>query len=609
MKTFWKSSLVRLVAVGAMVALLFTSVSPINVSLNNPLTRNQFNLEFGYVRVVSASGTFDYPLTQTGIQNALNALPAVGGKINLMNTNNATITFTGTVARAIPNVIWQGSGTAAVFTNNGVTALFSAGGQTGWVFRDIATDAGGITQSADTVLENVRIGTTLYALKTTGNYPTGRGNALVVAASDASALEKAQADYIVDSAANETGHYQHDDYWINLAINSLGVDGGRVQLTSGNYTTSAPIVLWDNTSKAYSVILAGQGKYVTTIKPISGSTFNAIENLQTDIPAGTGQYREIDDLGINFTSPTAGSGIYASNNSTTQSLFDFAVYRVSVSGAFGYGIYAGGTLVQTWGTRIEDCWVEFSHGVGVHAFSNQAYIAKNFIAYGDNIGLEVTGAHDVVVIGNNVRSNKIHGIYASANTSIIEGNVVYLWGTNGSNYYGIFVSGTNNLVIGNTVTGDFSAATYYGIGLNDNSSGTIISGNTVNRASNSEIILLSGSATTGAVISNNALGNGGSFRIRNLATGSMIIRGNANYVSENSGTANITTGTTAIDVTHGLAAAPIRVFLTPKNNPTNPITYWYAGNFSSTKFTIWSNADPGASGLQFDWRAVIGEGN
>jgi len=88
-----------------------------------------------------------------------------------------------------------------------------------------------------------------------------------------------------------------------------------------------------------------------------------------------------------------------------------------------------------------------------------------------------------------------------------------------------------------------------------------------------------------------------------------IIRNNRGYVTENSGTATVLNATTSIVVTHGLATTPTRVQITPRENPTNAVSFWWVDTLTTTQFTINVNANPGASNLDFDWRAVVGEGN
>jgi len=72
------------------------------------------------------------------------------------------------VGRAINNVIIEGVGKGTYFAYDGTSAIFSAGSQSNWVFRDFRTDAGGITVTGATswIEDNVIIGTTHYILRT-----------------------------------------------------------------------------------------------------------------------------------------------------------------------------------------------------------------------------------------------------------------------------------------------------------------------------------------------------------------------------------------------------------------------------------------------------------
>jgi hypothetical protein len=99
-------------------------------------------------------------ITSTVVQQAVNSLPTTGGVIQLISPAYA---FTATVSRAINNVTIRGmNGTTISY--NGTDPVFSAGSQTGWKFEDLITDAGGITQAADTMLVHVKINTTSYGV-------------------------------------------------------------------------------------------------------------------------------------------------------------------------------------------------------------------------------------------------------------------------------------------------------------------------------------------------------------------------------------------------------------------------------------------------------------
>jgi len=229
--------------------------------------------------VVYAAGSVDY--TYDGVdddvpfQAALDALPATGGR--LVDISAVQKNFSATVTRAIPNVTVEGSGFGSYFTNDGVTALFTAGGN-GWTFSGLRTDAGGINMGATTgwLWTKVNNGTTAYDLRTpassivngdlvassitdsgltssrvpvigvggllsdsanltfdgTSLQVSGanvtRSATFVVAASDSSAASKAQADYVCDGTA--------DYVQIQAAIDALPAGGGRVVLSEGTFT-------------------------------------------------------------------------------------------------------------------------------------------------------------------------------------------------------------------------------------------------------------------------------------------------------------------------------------------------------------------------------------
>jgi hypothetical protein len=232
--------------------------------------------------VSAYSGTPDYiGLTDVVVQQALNALPATGGEIQLISP---VYTFTNTVSRAINNVTITGqNGTTIIYAG----AAFSVGAQTGWKFQDIRIAVGGsITNYANAQLINVAIGATVYGvqsgsiydtgltagrvpyattgglltndadltfdgttLDTNGNpidSPTGRGATYVIAASDATALEKSQADVVCDGVEDDTD--------IQAFINTL-VNGGSISFSSGHFSLLKSV--WINNLD--NIMLYGQG--------------------------------------------------------------------------------------------------------------------------------------------------------------------------------------------------------------------------------------------------------------------------------------------------------------------------------------------------------------
>lgn len=246
-KYFWKP-----LTIGVLIALIVT-LSPVGIQINSPpqdvsspdLTLGQYQMVITIgPEGVYASGVADY--TCDGVaddaqfQLALNALPLGGGKIVVLSGDYV---FANTVSRNINNVTIEGVGRASYIANNGATALFSVGVQTDWVFRNLQLDwVSGITLAGSTSweLENVYLGATYYAYRTGTSVtadewaiPTGRGATFVVAASDAPAGVKAQADRICDGTDDDI-----DIQWAIDAIEAQGegsliINGETINLSTG----------------------------------------------------------------------------------------------------------------------------------------------------------------------------------------------------------------------------------------------------------------------------------------------------------------------------------------------------------------------------------------
>ncbi|KKL46287.1 hypothetical protein LCGC14_2347080, partial [marine sediment metagenome] len=86
-----------------------------------------------------------------------------------------------------------------------------------------------------------------------------------------------------------------------------------------------------------------------------------------------------------------------------------------------------------------------------------------------------------------------------------------------------------------------------------------------------------------------------------------IVRNNRGYVTENSGTGTINSGSTSATITHGLSASPLRQNLnvTFAENPDNTPGLPWVDTITSTQFNVNVENDPGASHLDFAWQAII----
>ena len=288
-----------LLTVAVVLAVLGTGIGlKLNVSPNQPdsaITVGQQQVVITIGTKAYAAGVADY--TADGVddnvqfQAALNALPSNGGKLVVLAGNYV---FSATVSRLLDNVTIQGVGQATYFANNGVTAIFSAGSQSNWIFRDFRTDAGGltITLASRWIMENITLGATYYAYRASSditgamvNLPTGRTATLVVAASNAPAASKAQADYVCDGTA--------DNVEIQAAINALPVTGGLVELSGGTFNIAGSLIVTNtNFTGGSGIWLKGSGRNTTYLKQVASVDILQLTGTAIDFV----DYPKISDL-------------------------------------------------------------------------------------------------------------------------------------------------------------------------------------------------------------------------------------------------------------------------------------------------------------------------
>ncbi len=235
---------------GAIILLLLIAMLS-SVFLPAQLT-NQSPKDLFTVNTVEAAGIADY--TCDGVaddaqwQLALNGLPNAGGVVGgSIRGNSGTYVFAAAVTRAIDNVTIQGEGRSTYLTRNAAATMLTAGGNN-WILRDLRVDV--TTATLVTAMgattgwkwENVWTSDGYFAIRTANDVtgasidiPTGRSATLVVAASDATATVRAQADYTCDGVA--------DNVEIQAAINAINASGvrGLVRLVGGTFTGNAKL--------------------------------------------------------------------------------------------------------------------------------------------------------------------------------------------------------------------------------------------------------------------------------------------------------------------------------------------------------------------------------
>ncbi|MBU2051402.1 MAG: hypothetical protein KKH61_20835, partial [Gammaproteobacteria bacterium] len=265
--------------------------------------------------VAEAAGDTDYQFDGVAddiqFQAALDALPATGGRLVVVSATTIVFAAGTTVTRAIDNVAIEGTGRGTSFTGDGVTAQFTAGGNnwvlrdlrvdvnaatllaamgatTGWIWENVATSdvffanrspAGQsifndatVASLTDSGLTNTRVpiagvggllgddadmtfsGTTLTVAGISA--PVGRVATFTVAASNATADEIAQADYVCDGTS--------DEVQILAAIAALPADGGKIVLSNGHFNVASTIVINS------PVFFQGSGRRFTQIVQTTG---------------------------------------------------------------------------------------------------------------------------------------------------------------------------------------------------------------------------------------------------------------------------------------------------------------------------------------------------
>lgn len=392
---------------------------PVNLNQTQPSNLITIGLSELQPGAAYAASTLDYNCDGTDddvqFQMALDALTTTGGVIRVVRTG--TYNFSNTVSRAIDNVIIEGVGQGVYFANDGVTSIFDAGTQDGWIFRDFSTDAGGVDIGTATTfrLENVTLGTAYYS-------GSVRSATYVVAASNSLANQKAQADYVCDGTA--------DEVQIQAAIDALSSRGGTVLLAEGTYTCSENVTL-DRCTDLVGASSGGGGTAYGVILDFNAQACNGVV-----VPV-TAQDCSIVNIGLRGSAYNNGKmGIFAAGDG----LF------ISRSGTnlFQYGIYFDGMDSG----RVRDSWFMYSTNCVYMTASGGDYGTENQIdwlgggatqAWGDNIYIDVGGyvqfnycelnSADIAEVSNGWAVHNVD------NAGPIYFEHCYIWKVNGA-YYG-----------------------------------------------------------------------------------------------------------------------------------------------------------------------------
>lgn len=499
----------------------------------------------------------------------------------------------------------------------------------------------------------------------TGDYldtAVGRTATYVVAASNAPAHVIAQADYTCDGTA--------DNVQIQLALDAL--TSGRTWIETvkliGDFTTAAALSVPSYTCldlREASITLAdGDFHGIQNSDSSGGNSFISIIGGYIDFngaghSAGyhgirlqkvsdvliQGMYlydsqahlinivgNEVDDTIVNYrikiigntidTSQLNGSGLIAVSSEQVV-VSNNVVKDVSLDGlqvkSCNYVTFSGNSidsvgragLQEAPGVAVDCVNITFTGNTvsncttqGILSYGNNTIISGNTVKTCTSDGIRAEGT-DVSITGNRVEGAR-YGIYLSGTSrASIIGNVSVANTRDGLN----LSSCSYNVVSGNVFAN--AGASYNGIGLYGTTNNTLIDSN--------QLIDTQGSPTQKYGVRENDTADYNIIKdnkFYNNVTSAVLIIGsntkvshNTGYITENSGLATVLNGTTSIIFAHGLATTPTRVWVTPAENPTSAVTFWWVSNLTTTNCTINVDADPGASNLDFNWRAVYGEGN
>ncbi|MHB8276352.1 MAG: right-handed parallel beta-helix repeat-containing protein [Candidatus Humimicrobiaceae bacterium] len=226
--------------------------------------------------------------------------------------------------------------------------------------------------------------------------------------------------------------------------------------------------------------------------------------------------------------------------------------------------------------------------------AGQRYETINGVCCYKNGRYGMTVENDWAITGGNIIDNDDAGIFINgAYNYIING--VFICG-NGAAIdaiypYGVYITGgiiyTQGVISGCYIGNDYFVyrtvdSQTYGI-YESNACENIYTGNSFATYGSNQIAFNRGSGSTS------------------------IIRNNKGWVTENSGTGTIASGATTSVITHGLSVTPTLkdISITLGELSTTDPGQIYITNIGATTFTVNCRTNPGVSGLDFAWQAIV----
>jgi hypothetical protein len=318
-----------------------------------------------------------------------------------------------------------------------------------------------------------------------------------------------------------------------------------------------------------------------------------------------------------------GSGI-SSNNSPECEYHDIETHDNGYSNLSINGLRCKGSNILSYNSAYSG--VNIGH---VGSPSDETILADVHSYNNTYEGLTISGSNDIVVNGievygnirNNIRifesSNRTKMNHVISRNSAGGSGILYEYGTGHTlddaevkyNYgSGIYVNNNTEVTIGNKVKSYNN-----GQGASVNSAGIIVNTATAciigiecyddqTPKTQESGIWFAGGTNHICTLAN--VHDNKTYDIRLTASPTFkLFTNNKGFVTENSGTATILSGTTSITVTHGLSRITTQqISVTPTNSMGNAAKFWISG-VTLTQFVINVNADPGATTATFVWKA------
>jgi hypothetical protein len=314
-------------------------------------------------------------------------------------------------------------------------------------------------------------------------YPFVRSVGYVVAASDASNLDKAQADVVCDGV--------QDDVDIQAGIDYVADYGGTVLLTAGTFYVASTIVPADKVS------IYGQGMGVTVLSFDHSVSDDAIG----DVTSGTlsdvtiGRMTIIDTLGTPVQSWGVALGGWT-DGAATLSNIEFYEIECEECGLWLANVTSPRCIIRN--CYIHDLTAG-DRALGT-PWCDDAIIKENQIDTVAQMGIGCQGSTGLIIMGNTITGSGVDGTYYGIDTSSstlvnIVGNYVYA-------PFGILSEDSTGLisVTGNILRGEATSA---GTGIQvwrtatgkDQASRIIISNNNISEIKAGVVVLDEADAT------------------------------------------------------------------------------------------------------------------